>query len=67
MINVDFQYYIILAITLIVNAFFTGIGITLGVHFANKRVLNSQEQEIDKIVAKVLEKLKEEKIPKKLE
>lgn len=56
---IDFQYYLILAITLIANAFFTGIGITLGVHFANKNIVKKQEQEIDKIVEKVLERLRE--------
>ena len=65
MINIDFQYYVVLAITLIVNAFFTGIGITLGVHFANKNLLKSQEKQIDEIVEKVLERMKEE-VPKEL-
>lgn len=68
MINIDFSGYLVIVLTLIFNAFCTGIGVTLGMHFANKKVLNKEKENIDDIVKKVIEELdkrkEEEYIPK---
>jgi len=54
---IDFQGYLVIGLTLVVNAFFTGIGITLGVHFAGKTFLKKRSEEVDLIVKKVIEEL----------